>query len=72
MDIKDKIEEILAKIKNDKDFSAKFQSDPVKAVESVVGVNLPDDQINAMIEGIKVKLTADKAGDALGSLKKLF
>lgn len=35
MDIKAKIEEIVNKVKNDKDFAAKFTSDPVKAVEGV-------------------------------------
>lgn len=72
MDIKAKIEEIVAKIKEDKDFSSKFMNDPVSAIESVVGVDLPNDQINALIESVKAKMTADKAGDMLGSIKKLF
>ena len=72
MDIKGKIDEIVAKVRNDKDFSAKFTSNPIQAVESVIGMDLPDDQINAVIEGAKAKVTAGKAGDALGSIKKLF
>ncbi|WP_195574747.1 hypothetical protein [Paenibacillus sp. 1001270B_150601_E10] len=72
MDIKAKIEEIVAKIKADKDFSSRFMSDPVSAIESAIGIDLPNDQINALIDGVKAKLTVDKAGDMLGSLKKLF
>ncbi|HIW31345.1 MAG TPA: hypothetical protein IAA29_01015 [Candidatus Paenibacillus intestinavium] len=72
MDIKAKIEEIVAKVKNDKEFSSKFMSDPASAIESVVGINLPNDQINALIDGVKAKISLDKAGDMLGSLKKLF
>lgn len=72
MDIKKKIEEIVKKIQDNEDFAKEFQKDPVKAVESVVGIDLPDDQINALIEGIKGKITIDKAGDVLGKLKKLF
>lgn len=72
MDIKAKIEEIVNKIKSDKTFAAKFKSDPIKAVESVLGVDLPDDKIKSLIDGVKAKLTADKAGDLLGSVKKLF
>lgn len=72
MDIKAKIDEIVTKVKNDKDFSSKFMSDPVSAIESVIGVDLPNDQINALIEGVKAKITLDKAGDMLGSIKKLF
>ena len=41
MDIKAKIEELVNKVKNDKDFAAKFKADPVKAVEGVIGVDLP-------------------------------
>ena len=68
MDIKKKIEEIVNKVKNDKDFANKFQKDPVKAVESVLGVDLPDDQINNIIDGVKAKITADKAGDMIKGL----
>lgn len=72
MDIKNKIEEILLKIKDDKSFTAKFTEDPVKAVESILGIDLPDDQINAVIDGVKAKLTADKTQGALGKIKNLF
>ena len=68
MDIKAKIEEIVNKIKNDSEFKGKFTSDPVKAVESVVGVDLPDDQINGIIEGVKAKLNLGGIADKLGGL----
>ena len=44
-EIKKKVEEIVNKVKNDGDFANKFKSNPVEAVESVVGIDLPDDQI---------------------------
>ncbi|MHB1152188.1 MAG: hypothetical protein ACYCWE_15775 [Eubacteriales bacterium] len=72
MDIKAKIEELVEKVKSDKDFAAKFTKDPIKAVESVLGVDLPDDKIKALVDGVKAKLTADKAGDVFGSVKNLF
>ncbi|MDD3866564.1 MAG: hypothetical protein EOM13_05480 [Clostridia bacterium] len=72
MDIKEKIEEIVAKVRNDKDFAAKFKDDPVKAVESVLGVDLPDDKIESLVDGIKAKLTADKAGGLVDKIKGLF
>lgn len=74
MDIKAKIEEIVNKIKADPDFAKDFQADPVKAVEKVIGVDLPDDQINAVIDGIKAKISVDdvknKLGGILGGLMK--
>lgn len=72
MDIKKEIEKIVEKIKADKDFAAKFAKEPVKALESVLGIDLPDDQINALIEGVKAKVSLDKAGDLLSGIKKLF
>ena len=68
MDIKAKIEQIVNKLKTDKDLMAKFQKNPVAVVEGLIGVDLPDDQINKVVEGIKAKLSFDKLGGALGGL----
>jgi hypothetical protein len=35
-------------------------------------VDLPDDMINKVVDGVKAKISVDKAGDMLGSIKKLF
>ena len=72
MDIKAKIEEIVEKIKTDKTLAAKFKEDPIKAVESVIGVDLPDDKLKQVVDGIKAKMAADDAGGLLGKVKKLF
>ena len=72
MDIGSKIQEIVAKIQNNKEFASEFSTNPVKAIESIVGIDLPDDQVNAVIEGVKGKLSVDQAGGILGSIKKLF
>ncbi|MBQ5712561.1 MAG: hypothetical protein IIV61_08145 [Oscillospiraceae bacterium] len=56
MDIKAKINEIADKIKNDPDLMARFQSDPVGAVESLAGVDLPNEQIQPIVDAIKAKL----------------
>ncbi len=72
MDIKAKITELVDKIKNDKDLQAQFKKDPVKAVEKLLGVDLPDDMVEKIVDGVKAKLTADKLSDGLGALKKLF
>ncbi|MFD2329171.1 hypothetical protein ACFSR7_07910 [Cohnella sp. GCM10020058] len=72
MDIKHKVGDIVTRVKNDKGFSEKFKRDPAAAIETVVGVNLPNDQVNAIIVSVQAKLTSDKAGDLVGSFKKLF
>ena len=68
MDIKAKIEELVEKVKNDKNFAADFKADPVKAVEKVIGVDLPDDQINKVIDGVKAKIGIDGVKDKVGGL----
>ena len=72
MDIKAKITELVEKIKTDKDLQAQFKADPIKAVEKLLGVDLPDDTVAKIVDGVKAKMTADKLSDGLGALKKLF
>ncbi len=72
MDIKAKIEEIVEKITKDKDLKEQFQKDPIKAVESVIGVDLPDGAADKIVAGVKAKLTGDKLSGAADKLKKLF
>lgn len=72
MDIKAKIEEIVGKIMADKDILAKFQKDPVSVVEELIGVDLPNDQLEPVVDAVKAKITADKIGDVLGGLGGLF
>ena len=70
--IKKKIDEIVKKVKEDKDFAKKFKSNPIKAVEGILGVDLPDDQIEKIIDGVKAKISLDNAGDLLSKAKGLF
>ena len=72
MDIKAKINELVEKIKADPQMLARFKDEPVAVVESLLGMDLPDDMILKVVEGVKAKIALDKAGDLLGGLKKLF
>ena len=67
-DIKKIIEDIIAKIKGDKDLGEKFQKNPTKTVEGLVGVDLPDDQLNAVVDGVKAKINLDDIAGKLGGL----
>ena len=68
MDIKAKIDELVQKIKSDKQLLAKFQKDPLSTVEELLGIDLPNDQIQKLVEGIKIKIDLDKVGNMLGGL----
>lgn len=69
MDIKDKIDSIVKKIKKDPDIKKDFEKEPVKTVEKLLGVNLPDKVVDKIIDGVKAKLTKDSI---TGKIKKIF
>ena len=70
MDIKAKIEEIVAKVKSDKDIAKKFKENPVKLVEEIAGVDLPDGAIDKIVDGVKAKVSLDSVKSKLGGLFK--
>lgn len=72
MDIKEQITQVIERVAKDDGLRNEFQKDPIKAVEQVLGVDLPDEAIEKIIQGVKAKLTADKVAGAVDSLKKLF
>ena len=71
-DVKEKVEELAEKLQKDPALLKSFQDDPVKALEKLTGVNLPDDQLKPLVAGIKSKLAASDIGGKLEGLKKLF
>ena len=72
MDIKGKIEEITDKVKNDKNFASNFKNDPIKAVEGVMGIDLPDDKIKSVVEAVKAKISVDDVKDKIGDIFSKF
>ena len=72
MDVKEQITKAVDRITKDKKLQEQFQKEPVKALESVLGVDLPDDVINQVIQGVKAKLTVDNVSGAVDALKGLF
>ena len=59
---------MVKKITSDKNLMIKLKSDPIKTVEGLIGIDLPDDQIEKVVDGIKAKISLDKIGDKLGGL----
>ncbi len=72
MDIKAKIEEIVNKIKGDPNLMNKFKDDPAAAVKSVVGVDIPADQLDGVVDMVKSKINLDGIASKVGGLGKLF
>ena len=72
VDIKAKVEELVEKIRNNPKMLSEFKENPVPVVESIVGMDLPDDQIRQLAELVKAKIDLDKVGDLLCGLGGLF
>lgn len=72
MNLKEQITKMVESISKDKNLREQFKKEPVKALENVLGVDLPEDVIEQVIAGVKAKLTADNVSDAVDSIKSLF
>lgn len=76
--IKEKIEEIVKTLANDKELLAGFKKDPISTIEKLIGVDLPNEQIEAIVAGVKAKISLDDlkkiddVGDVLNLAGKLF
>ncbi len=72
IDLKAKIEELAARLQKAPALLKGFQQDPVKTLEGLTGMNLPEEQLQPLVAGLKARLAAGGLGDALDGLKKLF
>lgn len=72
MDIKEQIGKILEKVKKDDSFKEQFEKEPIKAVENVLGIDLPDEVIEQVINGVKAKLSVDTISQVADVIKKIF
>ena len=72
MDVKAKITEIVDKIKKDPSLKDEFTKDPEKAIEKIIGVDIPDGALDTVVSGVKAKLAGDKLSGVADTLKNLF
>lgn len=72
MDVKEQVTKAVEKITKDEKMMEQFKKDPVKTVEQVLGVDLPDDMLNKVVDGVKAKVSVDKAAGVVDKVKKLF
>ena len=72
MNIKATVEKTVKKLMDNPALLKKFEKEPVKVIEELIGMDLPDDVVNKIIDAVKAKLTVDDAKQLFGALKKLF
>ena len=62
----------LDAIKDSESLKKQFDKEPVKVIEKFLGVDLPDEIVEKVIDGVKAKITLDQVADVAGVLKGLF
>lgn len=72
MDIKEQISKMAEEISKNDSIKEQFEKEPVKAIEQILGVDLPDGIVEQVINGVKAKMTADTISQVTGAIKKLF
>ena len=71
-DIKELAEKAVETIKGDDNLLESFKTNPIKVVEKVLKVDLPDDILEKIVEIVKTKINVDDAKEALGKIAGLF
>ncbi len=72
MDLQKVIKQVLDALSNNDTLVKEFLADPAKVLESKLGIDLPNEQINAVVEGVKAKLNLDNAASVLNAVQGLF
>lgn len=72
MDLKKMIDQVVDGVKGNASMKDDFMKNPVKVIEGILKIDLPDDIMNKIIDGVKAKITLDSVADVADSLKGFF
>lgn len=72
MDIKGQIDKIIEEVSKNPNIKEQFEKEPVKVIEKIIGIDLPDDVVMKIIDGVKAKLTLDNVSKVADTLKGVF
>jgi len=72
IDIKELIEKAVELLTKDEGLMANFKKEPIKTIEKLLNIDLPDEALESVVKGVQAKLDLDKVGDVLGKLGSLF
>ena len=53
---------------DDKGLMDKFRKDPVATVEKLLGIDLPNDQLEKLVDGVKAKIKLEQLEDKFDDL----
>lgn len=71
MEMKDYVEKVLAAVKKDPSLLKKLDKEPAKTLECILGIDLPDDEVNAIAAKLKGKNIFETISNAKDFASKL-
>lgn len=72
VDIKELIEKAVETLTKDENLMESFKKEPIKTIEKLLNIDLPDEALESIVKGVKAKIDLDKVGDVLNKLGGLF
>ncbi|MBD5552578.1 MAG: hypothetical protein HDQ96_15660 [Lachnospiraceae bacterium] len=72
MDIKGQINKVVEEVSKNPNIKEQFEKEPVKVIEKIIGIDLPDDVVMKIVDGVKAKMTIDGVSKAADALKGMF
>ncbi len=72
MDIKEQVSKIVEKVSKNPNIKEQFEKEPIKVIEKIVGIDLPDDVVMKIVDGVKAKMNIDGVSKAADALKGIF
>ena len=71
-EVLDKVEDVVRDLKNDDDLREKFKKNPVKVLEDMTGLDLPDEKVKKVVKLIEAKIDDADVDDKLADLADKF
>ena len=69
MELKTMLDGTIGKITSDKSLKDKFLKNPVKTLEGLLGIDLPDEKLKLLAEYAKARVLGQEPDDKAGGLK---
>ena len=75
MEVLDKVEDAVKELKNNEELRAQFKEEPVKTLEELTGLDLPDEKVKKVVALVEAKIDdadVDEKLPALGDKLDVF
>lgn len=68
MEVLDKVDDAVKELKNNDELRAQFKKEPVKTLEELTGLDLPDEKVKKVVDLVEAKIDDADVDDKLAAL----